>query len=133
MKGHSLAERWNHQLRSWIMQYYAGTLNLDIRLMLVNHVAETYQDRGTIDWDAIAAKSEFAGRTATNLKQTFTEILHFARKSLNKESSWQQLLDSCREYISKARRNSKHAELRKAKVIEYFENYVKNHKIENFL
>ena len=131
-KGHSLAERWNHQLRSWIMQHYAGTLNLDIRLMLVNHLAETYQNRETIDWDAIATKSEFAGHTATNLRNSFATVLHKAKKSLSTDSSWEQLLDSGREYINKSR-ISKSGHLRRAKVIEYFENYVKRHNIKNFL
>ena len=132
-KGCSVSKRWTH-LQSWIMQHYSGTLNLDIRLMLVNHLAETYQNRESIDWNAVAAKSEFAGHTASNLRQTFAIVLQNAKKSLNTEFSWEQLLDSCREYIRQARKkNSKNTELRKAQVIEYFENYVKKHEIENFL
>ena len=133
-KGGTLSKRWAYTLQPWIMQYYAGTLNLDIRMMLVNHLVETYQSRESIDWDAVAAKSEFAGHTAINLKHIFSVVLSCAKKSLNSEISWDQILDRCREYISQARRcNSKNEELRRFQVIKYFENYVERHEIDDFL
>jgi len=134
----SVGQRWNYYLQPWIMQHYAGTLNLDIRMMLVNHLAETYQNRKSVDWEAVAEKSEFAGNTATNLKQTFALVLsatYYAKTSQNKvEASWEQILDRCREYISQTRRkNCKKTELRRFQVIQYFENYVNKLKIDDFL
>ena len=92
-KGHCVAERWAHCLQPWIMQHYAGTSNLDIRMTLVNHLAENYPNRESIDWEAIAEKSEFAGNTATSLKQalsynlnrTFRTVLNAMRKEQIKE------------------------------------------------
>ena len=55
-KAISLAHRWVRKLQPWIMQHYAGTLNLDIRMMLVSHLGETYRSRESIDWDAVVAK-----------------------------------------------------------------------------
>merc|ERR1719233_2079493 len=99
-KVHSPALRWAHFLQPWIMQHYAGTLNLDIRMMLVNHLAETYHTRESIDWDAVASKSEFAGNTVTNLQYTFSYILKNAKIAMKTEStSWNQVLVCCREYI----------------------------------
>ena len=116
------------------MQYYAGTLNLDIRLMLVNHLAETYQNRESIDWDAVAEKPEFAGNTALKLKHIFVVILRDAKNTLRTEISWDQIVDKCGDYIRQSRRlNSKNAELRRLQVIQYFENYVKKHGIQDFL
>ena len=133
-KGKSLALRWAFTLQPWIMQHYAGTLNMDIRLMLVNYLAQTYQNRDSIDWDAIASKSEFAGHTKAKLKREFATVLLYAKKSLNTEFSWDQLLVSCREYIGHSRRlNSKNVDLRRTQVIQYFENHIKKLKIENFL
>merc|ERR1719153_1826847 len=131
-KGHSLARRWAYYLQPWIMQHYAGTLDLDIRMMLVNHLAESYQDRDSIDWEAVAAKSEFAGNTADNLSRTFCMVLGYAnRKEQIKEASWEQMLDRCREYISQAKRyKSKKVELRRLQVIQYFENYVNKLEID---
>jgi len=130
-KGHSLALRWVYYLQPWIMQHYAGTLNLDIRMMLVNHLAETYQNRDSINWEAVAEKSEFAGNTATNLQRRFALVLSAAK---SEEPSWEQILDRCREYISQARRyNSKKVQLRRSQVIQYFENYVKKMEIDDFL
>lgn len=133
-KGDSFAKRWAHHLQPWIMQHYAGTFNLDIRMMLVNHVAKTYRGREDIEWDAVAAKSEFAGNTATRLKQTFALVFREGKKSLNSEASWEQSINGCREYISQSRRNySKKMELRRFQVIKYFENYVKKLEIDDFL
>ena len=133
-KAISLAHRWVRKLQPWIMQHYAGTLNLDIRMMLVSHLGETYRSRESIDWDAVVAKSEFAGNTATNLQHTFVQVLRHAKKSLTTESSWEQIIGRCREHISQSRRyNSKEVELRRTQVIQYFENYVMKQEIDNFL
>merc|ERR1719233_1521443 len=104
-KVHSPALRWAHFLQPWIMQHYAGTLNLDIRMMLVNHLAETYHTRESIDWDAVASKSEFAGNTTTYLQYAFGQVIGQVKKSLNTKSSyeWEQIIVKCREHINKAR------------------------------
>jgi len=133
-KVHSLVHRWSHFLQPCIMQHYAGNINLDIRMMLMNHLAETYSSRGCIDWNAVAEISEFAGHTALSLQYTFTQVLRYVKKSVNTENSWEQLLDRCREHISKAKKcNSKKVELRRFQVIEYFEKFVKNQEIVDFL
>jgi len=132
-KGNSFSLRWVNNLQPWIMQYYAGTLNLDIRMMLVNHLAETYQSRESIDWNAVAEKSEFAGNTVTNLQYTLSYILKSAKIAMKTEcTSWNQILVCCREYISQARKSTK-SKLRKIQVIQYFENYVKKQELEDFL
>jgi len=133
-KGPSIALRWVRFLQPWIMQHYAGTLNLDIRMMLVNHLAETYENRESIDWDAVADKSEFAGNTASKLKFTFLITLAKATRSLDTEISWEQIQDRCKEYISQTkRRNSKKAEIRRFQVIRYFENYVKKQELVDYI
>jgi len=132
-KSDSIAKRWSYFLQPWIMQHYAGTLNLDIRMMLVNHLAETYQSRESIDWNAVAEKSEFAGNTVTNLQYTLSYILKSAKIAMKTEcTSWNQILVCCREYISQARKSTK-SKLRKIQVIQYFENYVKKQELEDFL
>ena len=134
-KGVSLFTRWTHRLQPWLMQHYAGTVNLDIRMMLVNHVAETYQNRESVDWDAIAEKTEFAGNTALHLQKTYSLILKNAKRKFNTEIiSWEQMCGSCKEYVGQAKvLNSKEAELRRSQVIQYFENYVKKQEIGDFL
>jgi len=134
-KAVSLYHRWVHNLQPWILQYYAGTTNLDIRMMLVNHLADTYHSRESIDWDAVAAKSEFAGNTSLYLQFTFNQVaIRYGKKPLITESSWEQIIGRCREYISETKkRNSKESELRRMKVIQYFENYVMKQEIDNFL
>jgi len=133
-KGHSLALRWAHNLQPWIMQYYAGTLNLDIRMMLVNHLAETYLNRKSINWDAVAEKSEFAGHTVINLKRIFSQLLKDSQRAIRRktettEISWKQTLDGCREYINQARRfKSEQTELRRTQVIDYYVKYVEKHR-----
>ena len=133
-KGHSLSLRWAHILQPWIMQYYAGTLNLDIRMMLVNHLAETYLSRKSINWDAVAEKSEFAGHTVINLKRIFSQLLKASKRAIRRktettEISWKQTLDGCREYIRQARMfKSEQTELRRTQVIDYYVKYVEKHR-----
>merc|ERR1712098_870604 len=42
--------RWASVLHSWILQYSSGTLNFDIRKMLLNHLADTFCSKDDIDW-----------------------------------------------------------------------------------
>jgi len=133
-KGASLALRWVHNLQPWIMRHYAGTLNLDIRMMLVNHLAETYQSRESIDWNAVADKAEFAGNTVTNLKHIFSYLIKKAKKPMKTEYSWKQIVDCCREYISQASREcTSFTKQRRIQVIQYFEDYVKRQELDDFL
>ena len=65
----SAYERWNTQIKSWLLQYYQKTLNLEIRPMLINVLAENFDSIESIDWEWVKKVPEFSGYTAKG--QTF--------------------------------------------------------------
>jgi len=131
----SLANRWTYYLQPWILQYYAKSLNLDIRQMLANHVSETYESRESIDWDAISKIPDFAGHTAGSLGYIYANIVRVRHEVITSERSLQEIADSFNEYMrhNRSKRVPEQTLVRQKKVIQYFEDYVKKHNITNFL
>ena len=46
----SLKSRWQYYLKPMLLKYYSKTLNLDIRQMLVNHIAQKYSSLDRTWW-----------------------------------------------------------------------------------
>ena len=64
----SVMRRWSRFLQPYLLQHYAGTLNLSIDRMLANHILDTYNDFADINWVKVAARPEFRGHTINSLK-----------------------------------------------------------------
>ena len=64
----SLKSRWQYYLKPMILQYYTKTLNLDVRYMLVNHVADNYPDLISVDWEKVVKVPEFSGHTDSSIR-----------------------------------------------------------------
>jgi len=93
-KYESLASRWENQLKIWILQLRAGTLNLEIDSMLVNYLVDHFQDIESIDWSRVAARKEFSGHTESSLRNIFfSKLFKNAKKSRNILSSEINLKD----------------------------------------
>jgi len=76
----SWSMRWDNYLKIWLMQHYSGTLNLDIRRMLANYIAENFQDVDHVDWADVARKPKFAGNTTVSLRCLFFNTLYRSTK-----------------------------------------------------
>jgi len=127
----SVSNRWTYTLQPWIMRHRAGTLNLDIRQMLVNHLSETYSERESIQWDVVAQRPEFAGHTEISLRGIFTNNILCAvqRHGLNMniiDISLKQIADGFNRFIAEGKptKVSEKVRERQIKVIEYYERYV---------
>ena len=83
--------RWEYQLRPWLLQHRAGTLNLPISRMLAHHLASNFPNihrysfrlasgftsftpLHSIDWPSVAARGEFAGHTEGSLRSEEKQI-----------------------------------------------------------
>jgi hypothetical protein len=131
----SLRTRWDVKIRPWILQHFAGTLNLDLKRPLANYLAENFPDVNSIDWSSVARKPAFAGHTQISLRSYFSSFLF--RSVLHKDCE-----DISLERIAKFA-NTKYAEggrkvldkdlKRQQEIIAYFECFVKTKGIENFL
>eukprot|EP00092_Neocalanus_flemingeri_P022852 GFUD01024778.1.p1 GENE.GFUD01024778.1~~GFUD01024778.1.p1 ORF type:complete len:533 (+),score=172.96 GFUD01024778.1:48-1646(+) len=121
--------RWEYYLKPWILQHFSGTLNLDIRRMLANYLADNFEDVDSIDWPAVARNPEFAGHTEVSLHYYFGAYL-FQGTKLNKgdtEVTLKHVVDYENEQFkkNKLRRVRDKVILRQKEVINYFEQHVK--------
>jgi len=134
-------QRWRDVLQPWILQYYTGTLNLDIRRMLLNYMADTFGSREDIDWLLVAERPEFVGHTEFSLRRVFFTTLdivkrHEKLRNLKFEDvTLSQLAEVSNECFNDkySRRLSKRILRRQTEVIDYFKNYVDKHGITNFM
>ena len=129
----SVFDRWNIHLKVWLLQYYEKTLNLEIRPMLVNVLAENFESIHEIDWAWVMKIPEFSGHTQLSLKRVFFNkiIVKMARKrNINRtEMTLQTVADTAKDFEFNSVIN-KSGIARQKQIIDYFENKVKMEKIE---
>ena len=128
----SVFERWNTQLKMWLLQYYQKTLNLEIRPMLINILAENFDSIESIDWNWVKMIPEFSGYTLNGLKRVFfTKIIHHIARHLEMgrtEMTLQKLAEAAKDF--KFSNVNKSVIARQRKIVDYFEEHVKLEKIE---
>ena len=122
--------RWEYYLKTWLLQHFSGTLNLDIRRMLANYLADAFTHVNEIDWVAVAQSPEFAGYTVTSLKYVFfTFLFKHTKEDLGVTGENVSLKDVAdvtnRRYkenpVKKVRESTL---LRQRQVIRHFENFI---------
>lgn len=128
----SVFERWNTQLKMWLLQYYQKTLNLEIRPMLINVLADNFDSIQSIDWDWVKRLPEFSGYTSNGLKRVFfTKIIHHIARQLEVERT-EMTLDK----LSEAAKDFKFSNVNKSviarqkQIVDYFELHVKLDKVD---
>ena len=67
----SVYRRWVGKLMVWLLSHYNKSLNLDVRPMLANYVAEHFTDVDNIQWDKMLTQPEFKGYTETSLSSLY--------------------------------------------------------------
>ena len=134
--------RWDNKLKLWLLQHYSGTLNLDIRRMLANYLADNFDSIDTINWLSVSKKAEFVGFTHQGLRVLFSGYLvRSAQRQMNLEKSkitLKDIADNANVMFSEGNctQVNRKADLmlkRQKVVIDYFERYVKKHSITNFI
>jgi hypothetical protein len=120
-----MRQRWEAHLQPWLLQHVAGTLNLRVEQMLVGHITELYTDRLDIDWAEVASK--FAGHTINGLKLLFYNLERSlcAKKGLLPNDITLHSLQSYMKNDYKGRRGMEKRMERQRKVIDHFEQRVK--------
>ena len=71
----SISARWDYQLKVWLLGFYSKTLNMEVRLMLANLLAEKFETVSSIDWDQVKRYKEFSGQTVSSLRQLLSNDL----------------------------------------------------------
>ena len=132
----SVSFRWNIQLRAWLLQYYKKSLNLEIRPMLANVIADKFESYDTIDWNLLTRLPEFAGFTEDILCWIFSSkiVSNVSRRLKMKRSqlTLKQIANDAEDYY-KNKKILKRVEKRQQQVINYFEKSVQKLKIKDFV
>ena len=127
--------RWEYYLKPWLLQHYSGTLNLDIRRMLANYLADNFEDLESIDWKQVASRDEFKGHTEVSLHYYFGAYLLQGTK-LKMNGKYERV--TLRHIQDKENEEFKNTKLRKVgekvlvrqkEVIDYFANFVKEQEL----
>ena len=131
----SVRLRWVNVLQPWILQHYSGTLNLDIRRMLANYLADNFKNIDSIDWQSVSTKTEFAGHTQASLRTVFFINLFKETKRDPNANSEDITLEMVADYANKTfapggRKVLDRILTRQKEVIDYFECYVKKNCIK---
>ena len=120
-------KRWEKILKVWLLGYYSKTLNLDVRIMLTNILADNFDSVSSIDWEQVSHYKEFSGHTERSLRHLFfSNITKSASKHLNVVKS-QLTLRQVAEFAEVSCRGDNVTEVpqnvltRQIQIIEYFE------------
>ena len=131
----SIQHRWELNIRPWLLQYYAKTLNLEIGPMLASFLAENFESKGTIDWNFVLRNKDFSGHTVKSLKKKMYDVtnsLCHRQKVKTNDLSLKQIAAFAKDNY-KPRKKGKGFETRQFELIEYFEMMVERRKIINFV
>merc|ERR1719318_2322783 len=127
--------RWTFNLRPWILQHFAGTLNLEIKRPLTNYLAENFTDLNSIDWAMVTEKPEFAGNTYSSLRNKFGKVLKLAKENLQKKGediTLKMIAEFANtKYAAGERKVLDRDVKRQQDIIDYFECHVKSSGIKD--
>ena len=127
----SVYERWNTQIKIWLLQYRQKTLHLEIRQMLVSVLVKNFDSIKSIDWNYVLQIKEFSGHTESSIKRVFfTKIVHQLARHLGvdrTQMTLQQIAAASSDF--KFSDPNRMKQQRQNEIIEYFEKLVEAKKI----
>ena len=132
----SCKARWQYYLKPMLLQYYTRTLNLDVRFILVDYLAQVYPSLEEVRWEeVVTARPEFSGHTDSSLRYQFLDLHKALRRRKLIDNSGCSLADVARaskEYfqLRKERMKTEAKLQRQSDVTTYFDNFVKKHKLQ---
>ena len=132
----SCKSRWQYYLKPMLLQYYARTLNLDVRFMLADYLAKVSPSLEEVRWEEVVnARPEFSGHTDSSLRYQFFYLYRIlkTRKMIdNSRCSLEDIARASKEYLKQRKERRKtEAELqRQSEITTYFDSFVKKHKLE---
>ena len=71
----SVYDRWMRFIRVTLESFAHKTLDLDVRLMLANFLADNFSSIPSIDWPTVVSRPEFRGHSEFSLRKIFWSTL----------------------------------------------------------
>eukprot|EP00092_Neocalanus_flemingeri_P090026 GFUD01114000.1.p1 GENE.GFUD01114000.1~~GFUD01114000.1.p1 ORF type:complete len:246 (+),score=59.16 GFUD01114000.1:64-738(+) len=126
--------RWEYYLKPWLLQHFSGTLNLDIRRMLANYLADHFEDVDSVNWLSVASRTEFAGQTQISLRFRYVQLFNKTKEKMKgsgEEVTLKHIADITNKQFKESRfiRSNEKTLTRQKKIIDYFEKYVGDNKL----
>ena len=134
-----VSKRWERILKVWLKSYYTKTLNLNIKVMLANVLADNFADIDSIDWEFVKSFKEFSGYTLASIRYTFFNNIYKQAKRHSKDDETELTLKGIAEdaAVTYSQENAKKIPAstltRQREIIEYFERKLKELGIKDFL
>ena len=134
----SVFERWKAIILSTILGHHRKSLNLDIKMMLANYLAENFESTESIDWATVREQSEFAGCSEIMIKKIYHRLIYKTSKELSidkLEVKPQQIVHHInrRGTVHKFYKISDKLRRRQIEIIEYFEKCCQMNNIESVI
>ena len=118
----SVYDRWMRFLRVTLESYVQKTLNLDIKLLLANYLADHFKSIDDIDWQDVLKKKEFSGHSEFSLRKLFWSSLVRNASSKLSLTRFELSLKQIAKFASESKQHpSKKYEERQRFIINYFE------------
>lgn len=120
---------WDHRLKPLLLQFHAGTINLDVRRILANYLLEkNLVHMVDIPWGELLLNPQFAGHTSTSLHQVLNEMIISIQRRNNckrEDVTAQQIADYANEKFNphKAKVLGKSA-LQKMQLVGYYKELI---------
>ena len=137
----TVRNRAEFYLKPWLLQHYAGTLDLDKRCLLANFLVKKYENMESIDWKEVVAEEQFQGNDVKSMKVVFKNLKNCTAKHLNVliiKLSLQDIVDNTnRVFGVNSKGNYKVVSnktlVRQGKVIDYFDEYIKKNHLLKYI
>ena len=120
----SVYDRWMRFIRVTLESFAHKTLDLDVRLMLANFLADNFSSITSIDWHTVVSRPEFRGHSEFSLRKIFwSTLVRTAATDLGvsrTQLSLQQVAQHAQSGLKKIR-NVKKVKKRQLDLIDYFQ------------
>ena len=101
-----LYNHWIGVLEPMLKRYHAGTLHVDVREVLINHMVEQGMDHvQDVDWNKLVKLDKFAGTTAHFLQRKYQDLKKNTRKKYPGLSPEKITSSDIRKYLDNSQRN----------------------------
>jgi len=126
-----LYNHWIGVLEPMLKRYHAGTLHVDVREVLINHMVEQGMDHvQDVDWNKLVKLDKFAGTTANFLQRKYNDLKKNTTKKYPGLSPKKIASTDIRRYLDNSQRNgTQKRRERGQQLINFYEKNILNKKI----
>eukprot|EP00092_Neocalanus_flemingeri_P017344 GFUD01018759.1.p1 GENE.GFUD01018759.1~~GFUD01018759.1.p1 ORF type:complete len:433 (+),score=126.12 GFUD01018759.1:88-1386(+) len=122
----TVTQHWKTQLEPMLKRYHAGTLSIDLREVLINHLVEHKLDYAQeVDWKKLVKLPKFAGTTPAYLQQMLGSMQICAGRMYPQLSQVELTTVIVQRYLNTKKRTNKQKKLiYQEELIEFYKSNI---------